>query len=144
MKFGQFASYYDQMRAGVKHFATTKGVKTVGVMYQDTDYGRDVLAGAQAQVEAMGLKLGGTTGHKPTDTDFNGAVAKLRDANCDLIVLGTIVKDTVIILQTAHKHGMESDLHGQLCHLLDRGGRGAGRSGRGLLFDVAGALSLSG
>src|SRR6478672_271385 len=104
-KFGQFASYYDQMRAGVKHFATTKGVKTVGVMYQDTDYGRDVLAGAQAQVEAMGLKLGGTTGHKPTDTDFNGAVTKLREANCDLIVLGTIVKDTVIILQTAHKQG---------------------------------------
>jgi len=104
-KFGQFASYYDQMRAGVKHFATTKGIKTVGVMYQDTDYGRDVLAGAQAQVEAMGLKLGGTTGHKPTDTDFNGAIAKLRDANCDLIVLGSIVKDTVIILQTAHKIG---------------------------------------
>ena len=105
LKFGQFSSYYDQMRAGVKHFAATKGVKTVGVMYQDTDYGRDVLAGAQAQVEAMGLKMGGTTGHKPTDTDFNGAVAKLRDANCDLIVLGSIVKDTVIILQTAHKLG---------------------------------------
>jgi branched-chain amino acid transport system substrate-binding protein len=104
-KFGQFASYYDQMRAGVKHFATTKGVKIVGVMYQDTDYGRDVLAGAQAQVEAMGLKLGGTTGHKPTDTDFNANVAKLREANCDMIVLGSIVKDTVLILQTAHKLG---------------------------------------
>src|SRR4029077_12657700 len=60
-KFGQFASYYDQMRAGVKHFATTKGAKTIGEMYQDTDYGRDVLAGAQAQADAMGLKLGGTT-----------------------------------------------------------------------------------
>jgi branched-chain amino acid transport system substrate-binding protein len=105
LKFGQFASYYDQMRAGVKYFAEKQGKKTIGVMYQDTDYGRDVLAGAAAQVEAMGLKLGGTTGHKPTDTDFNGAVAKLRDANCDLIVLGTIVKDTVIILQTAHKNG---------------------------------------
>ncbi len=104
-KFGQFASYYDQMRAGVKHFATTKGIKVVGVMYQDTDYGRDVLAGAQAQVQAMGLKLGGTTGHKPTDTDFNGAVAKLHDAGCEMIVLGSIVKDTVLILQTAHKSG---------------------------------------
>jgi branched-chain amino acid transport system substrate-binding protein len=104
-KFGQFASYYDQMRAGVKLFAATKGIKVVGAMYQDTDYGRDVLAGAQAQVEAMGLKMGGTTGHKPTDTDFNGAVAKLRDAGCELVVLGSIVKDTVLILQTAHKMG---------------------------------------
>jgi branched-chain amino acid transport system substrate-binding protein len=104
-KFGQFASYYDQMRAGVKHFAGTRDVKVVGVMYQDTDYGRDVLAGAQAQVQAMGLKMGGTTGHKPTDTDFNANVSKLRDAKCDLVVLGTIVKDTVLILQTAHKMG---------------------------------------
>lgn len=104
-KFGQFASYYDQMRSGVKHFATTKNIKVVGVMYQDTDYGRDVLAGAQAQAEAMGLKMGGITGHKPTDTDFNAAVTKLHDAGCELIVLGTIVKDTVLILQTAHKMG---------------------------------------
>jgi branched-chain amino acid transport system substrate-binding protein len=107
LKFGQFASYYDQMRAGVKYFAQTKGVKTVGVMYQDTDYGRDVLAGVQKQVEVMGLKLAGTTGHKPTDTDFTGAVSKLHDVKCDLIVLGTIVKDTVLILQTAHKMGWD-------------------------------------
>jgi branched-chain amino acid transport system substrate-binding protein len=105
LKFGQFASYYDQMRSGVKYFAEKMDRKTIGVMYQDTDYGRDVLAGAVAQAEAMGLKVGGATGHKPTDTDFNGAIAKLRDAKCDLIVLGTIVKDTVIILQTAHKTG---------------------------------------
>jgi branched-chain amino acid transport system substrate-binding protein len=104
-KFGQFSSYYDQMRSGVKHFASTKGIKVVGAMYQDTDFGRDVLAGAQAQVEAMNLKMGATTGHKPTDTDFNANVAKLRDANCELVVLGTIVKDTVLILQTAHKMG---------------------------------------
>ncbi len=105
LKFGQFSSYYDQMRAGVKYFADTQGKKTVGVMYQDTDYGKDVLAGAVAQVKAMGLKMGGTTAHQPTDTDFNAAVAKLRDANCDLIVLGSIVRDTVLILQTAHKIG---------------------------------------
>ena len=104
-KFGQFSSYYDQMRSGVKHFATTKNIKVVGAMYQDTDFGRDVLAGAQAQVEAMNLTLGATTGHKPTDTDFNANVAKMRDANCELIILGTIVKDTVLILQTAHKMG---------------------------------------
>ena len=143
LKFGQFASYYDQMRAGVKYFAEKQGIKTVGVMYQDTDYGRDVLAGAQAQADAMGLKLGGTTGHKPTDTDFNGAVAKLRDAKCDLIVLGTIVKDTVIILQTAHKIGLEPDLHGQLRDLFHCRCRGAGRAGRRVLFDVASAIPLS-
>ncbi len=45
-KFGQFASYYDQMRAGVKYFVEQKGKRRVGAMYQDTDYGKDVFAGA--------------------------------------------------------------------------------------------------
>ena len=112
LKYGQFASYYDQMRAGVKYFVEKKGKKHIGSMIQDSDYGRDVLAGAQAQVEAMGMKMAGGTAHKPTDTDFNAAVAKLRDAGCDLIVMGTIVKDTVIILQTARKMGWDVDFLG--------------------------------
>ena len=58
-------------------------------MYQDTDYGRDVLAGAVAQAEAMGLKLGGTDRRTSRPTPISTApMAKLRDANCDLIVHG--------------------------------------------------------
>ena len=61
-KYGQFASYYDQMRACVKYFAETKGKKVIGSMYQDTDFGKDFHAGVVAQVEAMKLKLGGVVG----------------------------------------------------------------------------------
>jgi branched-chain amino acid transport system substrate-binding protein len=112
LKFGQYASYYDQMRAGVKYFVEKKGKKHVGSMTQDSDFGRDVLAGAVAQTEAMGMKMAGGTAHKPTDSDFNGAVAKLRDAGCDLIVMGTIVRDTTLIVQTARKMGWDVDFVG--------------------------------
>jgi branched-chain amino acid transport system substrate-binding protein len=104
-KFGQFSSYYDQMRAAVKYFVEKHGKAKVGVMYQDTDYGKDVLAGAVTQTEAMGLKIAQLTAHRPTDTDFNAPVTRLKDAGCDLIIMGTIVKDTTIILQTARKMG---------------------------------------
>jgi branched-chain amino acid transport system substrate-binding protein len=113
LKFGQFSSYYDQMRAGVKYFAEKHGKKVVGSMYQDTDFGRDVHAGAVAQIQAMGLKLGAETAHRPTDTDFNAALAKQKDTGCDLICMGTIVKDTTIILQTARKMGWNVDFCGQ-------------------------------
>ncbi len=113
LKFGQFSSYYDQMRAGVKYFVENGGKKTVGSMYQDTDFGRDVHAGVVAQLQAMGLKLAAVTAHRPTDTDFNAAVARQRDAGCDLICMGTIVKDTTIILQTARKIGWNVDFCGQ-------------------------------
>ena len=113
LKFGQFASYYDQMRAGVKYFVEQRGKKVVGSMYQDTDFGRDVHAGVVAQLEAMGLKLAAETAHRPTDTDFNAALDRQHDAGCDLICMGTIVKDTTIILQTARKIGWNVDFCGQ-------------------------------
>jgi branched-chain amino acid transport system substrate-binding protein len=112
-KYGQFASYYDQMRACVKYFAETKGRKVIGSMYQDTDFGKDVHAGVVAQVEAMGLKLGAVSASRPTDTDFNAQVIRLKEAGCDLVCMGTIVKDTIIILQTARKMGYVTDFCGQ-------------------------------
>ncbi len=93
------------MRACVKYFAETKGKKVIGSMYQDTDFGRDVHAGVVAQVDAMKLKLGGISASRPTDTDFNAQVTRLKEARCDLVCMGTIVKDTIIILQTARKMG---------------------------------------
>src|SRR3954447_5797585 len=113
LKFGQFASYYDQMRAGVRYFIAEKQKKTVCAMYQDSDFGRDVMAGAEDQLKAMNVKLAASTAHKPTDTDFNGPVAKLRDAKCDLTLLGTIVRDTNIILSTIRKIGWNVDLMAQ-------------------------------
>lgn len=112
-KFGQFSSYYDQMRAAVKYFVEQRGRKTIGMMYQDTDFGKDNLAGAQAQVAAMGMKLAAITGHRPTDTDFNASLQVMKDAKCDAIMMGTIVKDTTIICQTARKMGWDVDLVGQ-------------------------------
>ena len=112
-KFGQFSSYYEQMRAAVRYFADQRGKKTIGMMYQDTDFGKDNLAGAQAQVAAMGMKLAAVTGHRPTDTDFNAPLQVMKDAKCDVIMMGTIVKDTTIICQTARKMGWDVDLVGQ-------------------------------
>ncbi len=113
LKFGQFASYYDQMRAAVKYFAEKRGRKAFCVMYQDSDFGKDVLAGVVAQTEAMGMKVVATTAHKPTDTDFNANVSKLHDAGCDAVLMGTIVRDTNIIIQTVKKLAWNVDLIGQ-------------------------------
>ncbi len=113
LKFAQFASYYDQMRAAVKYFAEKKGRKSFCVMYQDSDFGKDVLAGVVAETEALGMKIVATTAHRPTDTDFNANITKLHDAGCDAIMLGTIVRDTNIIIQTARKMNWNVDMIGQ-------------------------------
>jgi branched-chain amino acid transport system substrate-binding protein len=139
LKFGQFASYYDQMRAGVRYFVEQRGKKVVGSMYQDTDFGRDVHAGVVAQLKAMGLTLAAETSHRPTDTDFNAALDRQHDAGCDLICMGTIVKDTTIILQTARKMGWDVDFCGQFASYSTAVAEAPGEPGEGF-YSMAPAL----
>jgi branched-chain amino acid transport system substrate-binding protein len=113
LKFAQFASYYDQMRSGVKYFVEHKHVSHLCVMYQDTDFGRDVLAGVQEETKALGMSIVATTAHKPTDTDFSSNLTKLRDAGCDWVGVGTIVRDRIGIVSQARKMGWSVPFVGQ-------------------------------
>jgi branched-chain amino acid transport system substrate-binding protein len=105
LKFYGAASYVDQVKAGINYFVTKKGKKALCAMYQDTDFGKEVLDGVQAQAEKMNLKIVETTAHKPTDQDFSPQVTKLKAAGCDLVVLGTIVRDSIVPYATARKIG---------------------------------------
>jgi branched-chain amino acid transport system substrate-binding protein len=105
LKFYGAASYVDQVKAGINYFVTKKGKKALCAMYQDTDFGKEVLDGVQAQAEKMNLKIVETVTHKPTDQDFSAQVTKLKAANCDLVVLGTIVRDSIVPYATARKMG---------------------------------------
>jgi branched-chain amino acid transport system substrate-binding protein len=113
LKFAQFASYYDQMRSGLKYFVEQRHVSHLCVMYQDTDFGRDVLAGVEDEAKALGMTIVATTAHKPTDTDFNSNLIKLRDAGCDWVGVGTIVRDTIDIVSQAKKMSWSVPFVGQ-------------------------------
>jgi branched-chain amino acid transport system substrate-binding protein len=114
MKFGFAASYYDMERAGVKLFAEKYGKKRICAMSQDTDFGRDVMDGARDELKVLNMQLVAETMHKPTDTDFTASVAKLHDADCDLVLLGSIVRDTVQIVSAIRKSGWTVDILGNI------------------------------
>ena len=99
--------YYDEIRAGVKYFVEQRGAEKVCAIYQDSDYGIEILEGAQDQLAAMGMELVATSAHKPLDTDFTAAVLKLRNAGCEVVMMGTIYKDTMLTFQAARKIGWD-------------------------------------
>jgi branched-chain amino acid transport system substrate-binding protein len=113
LKFGLGSSYYDQTRAGVKYFVEQRHKTKVCAMAQDTDFGRDVTDGVKDQLKAENITLAGETLHKPTDTDFSASAARMKDANCDLIVVGGIVRDSVQIISAIRKIGWNVDMMGQ-------------------------------
>ena len=105
LKFYGAASYVDQIRSAIDYFHKTKGKKNVCVMYQDTDFGKEILEGAQIQTKKLGIKLVEAVGHKPTDQDFTAPITKLKAAGCDVIMMGTIVRDSIVPYVTARKAG---------------------------------------
>ncbi len=105
LKFYGAATYVDQIRSAVNYFVKEKGKKAVCVMYQDTDFGKEILEGAEQQAKKLNIKLVETTAHKPTDQDFTAPITKLRQAGCDLILMGTIVRDSIVPYVTARKMG---------------------------------------
>jgi branched-chain amino acid transport system substrate-binding protein len=105
LKFIAGATYVDQIRSGINYLVTKQGKKKLCVMYQDTDFGKEILEGAQEQAKKLGIKIVETTAHKPTDQDFTAPITKLREAGCDLVAMGSIVRDAIVPYTTARKAG---------------------------------------
>jgi branched-chain amino acid transport system substrate-binding protein len=104
-KFVGFASYYDGIRAGVKYMKENEGSTTVCPMYIASDFGKEIQMGAKDEAEALGLKYAAETTHKPDETDYVGALTKLKGEGCDLIPLALSVRGVITAVATAKKLG---------------------------------------
>jgi branched-chain amino acid transport system substrate-binding protein len=112
LKFQALSTYNQQTRAAVRYFHKNKGHKRICAFYQDTEYGQEIKDAVDQEIAALGLKLVAETKHKPTENEFVGAMTSLKKANCDLIVFGTIIQDTIIGYATARKLGITADIVG--------------------------------
>lgn len=124
LKFALSPPYYDQMRVIVPQFVKEKGFKRVGILYQDDEFGLEVLRGAEAGLETLNMQLAEKTSFKRGATDFSSQVARLRAAECDLVVMGTIIRETVGAMAEARKTGFNPEyigsnaLYSHLIHVL--------------------------
>ena len=107
LMFSQHGTYYDEIRAGVKYFAEKEGRTTPCVMYLNNEYGLEILEAAQDQAAEMGLEVAEVAAHKITDSEFTAPLIRLRNAGCDLVLMGTVHRDTILILEAARKIGWE-------------------------------------
>ena len=108
LQFTQRGVYYDEIRAGMRYSIEQLGKEKPCVVYQDTDYGHETLDAVTDQGAAMDLTIAASSAHKPTETEFTATVLRLKDAECDVVFMGTVYRDTVLILETARKMGWEN------------------------------------
>ena len=105
LKFASVASYYDTMRMNVASLFKEKGAKLACTLYQDDDYGLEVVRGAEQGLKDIGMTMGEKTTYKRGATDFSSQVARLKASGCDFLVLGTIIRETIGAIAEAKKTG---------------------------------------
>jgi branched-chain amino acid transport system substrate-binding protein len=105
LKYSFAATYFDQMRVAVPKLVKEKGAKKVCTIYQDDEFGLEVMRGAEAGMKAAGGELAERTTYKRGATDFSSQVARLKASNCDLVVMGTIIRETIGTIAEARKTG---------------------------------------
>ncbi len=114
LKFGALSSYYDQIRSGVKWAVEKEGKNKICVLYQDNDFGQETYDAVIDQLSSMNLSLHEKATNKPTDTDLTSQITKLKNADCEAVAMGTIVKDTIIGYAKAKQMGWDALFFGQV------------------------------
>jgi branched-chain amino acid transport system substrate-binding protein len=105
LKYSYAATYYDQMKIAAPKLAKEKGAKKVCAMYQDDDFGIEVLKGAEDGLKAAGMAMAETTSYKRGATDFSSQMQKLASEKCDMVIMGTIIRETIGGIATARRLG---------------------------------------
>src|SRR5690606_25905535 len=105
LKYSFAATYYDQVRLAVPKLVKEKNVKKVCTIYQDDDFGLEILRGAEAGLKTVGIEFAEKTTYKRGATDFSSQVARMKAAGCEMVVLGTISPETIGTIGTAKKSG---------------------------------------
>lgn len=110
LKFQNFAPYQDYMEAATRHMVQAGGYRRTCLLYQDDDYGLEVMKGVETGLEKLAQTLFERTGYKRGATDLSSQIARLRAAECDLVVLATVVRETVAAMAEARRIGWKVDM----------------------------------
>ena len=105
LKYAAFATYFDQMRAAVPSLVKEKKLTKVCAIHQDDEFGLEVLRGAEAGLKSINMEFTEKTSYKRGATDFSSQVARMKSAGCELVVLGTIIRETVGTIAESRKTG---------------------------------------
>jgi len=119
LKYSFAATYYDQIRMVLPKLVKDKNAKKVCTIYQDDEFGLEVVRGAEAGMKTIGGELAEKTTYKRGATDFSSQVARMKAAGCDLVVLGTIIRETIGTIGESRKTGFNPTFLGSSAAYTD-------------------------
>ena len=119
LKFSFATTYYDQMRVYLPELVKQKGAKKVCAVYQDDEFGLEVLRGTEAGLKTLNMELAEKTSFKRGATDFSSQVARMKSAGCDFVAMGTIIRETIGVIGESRKTGFAPTFMGSSAAYTD-------------------------
>jgi branched-chain amino acid transport system substrate-binding protein len=107
LKFNNLLPYVESTRAALKYMMEAKDFKKPCLMHQDDEYGRSVLQGFNEQLAAMKVTPASITSYKRGASDFSAQIAKMKSDGCDMVMLGTVIRETIGAMSEARKLGWD-------------------------------------
>src|SRR5689334_14398136 len=107
LKFNNLLPYVESTRAAIKYMINWKHFQKPCIMYQDDEYGKNVLDGFNLQLDAMKIKAASSTNFKRGASDVSAQIARMKADGCDMVLLGTIVRETISAMSEAKKLGWD-------------------------------------
>ncbi|OJU91267.1 MAG: ABC transporter substrate-binding protein [Burkholderiales bacterium 66-5] len=105
LHYAWMPTYFQQISAAVPVLYKQQAAGKACVVFQDDDFGQEVVQGAEAGLKKVGATLVERASFKRNATDFSSQVARIKNAGCDFVVLGTLIRETVGVISEAHKLG---------------------------------------
>ena len=98
--FAVYPLYYSEAKILCKYAVKELGKKRIAIAYQNDDYGKNGVAGAEAELNKHGLKLVAAVPVELSDTDMKPHVMQLRKADADMVLLWVTPGHAIRIIGT--------------------------------------------
>jgi len=98
--FAVYPLYYSEARILTKYALKTMDKKKVAIAYQNDDYGKQGVAGAEFELAKQGLKLVASVPVEVADTDMKAHAMQLRKSEADAVLLWVGPSHAVRIIGT--------------------------------------------
>lgn len=104
----------------------------IGLIYQDDDYGENVLKGIREAEDELGIEVQKES-YQRGATEFNGQVMNLIKGGCTHVIIAGIVKEPIIVMKTAAAMGYAPQFLGTSPTMDHRVALAAGDAGEGFI-----------
>jgi branched-chain amino acid transport system substrate-binding protein len=108
--FGVYSIAQDYFKDIVLNIAPAQGYKTAAVIYEDAVFPTSTGTGAVAHCAEAGIEVVLEEKYPQKATDVSSVLTKIRDANPDMLIGGSYLPDSVLIMRQSKELGVNAKL----------------------------------